>query len=138
MLSELNKALCRRYLKAYETGDIGASIEFLDPKYVLHPGRGEKAMNREERKRDETDFFQAFSNIRVTVEDQIAEGDRVANRVMMECTHSGKYQNIPATGKRIKIPYVDIILIRNGKICEEWTEYDMMNIIQQIRSKNEK
>jgi predicted ester cyclase len=54
-------------------------------------------MNFDERKRDETVFFKAFSNIRAIVEDQIAEGDKVANRITMHCTQTGEYQGIPAT-----------------------------------------
>jgi ketosteroid isomerase-like protein len=71
MLAELNKALGRRYFKAYETGDIDAVMEFIDPKYVLHPRGGAKPMNAEERRREETVFFRAFSNIQVRIEDQL-------------------------------------------------------------------
>ena len=132
MLSELNKAITRRYFKAYETGDIDAVMEFIDPNYVLHPGAGGEPMSFEQRKRDELVFFSAFSNIQTIVEDQIAEGDKVANRITMHCTHTGQYQHIPATGKRIAITYIDIVLIKAGKIIEEWVEFDMMNILQQI------
>jgi predicted ester cyclase len=90
-------------------------------------------MNSYERKRDELVFFKAFSSIQAVVEDQIAEGDKVANRITMYCTHTGEYQGIPSIGKRIRIPYIDIALIKAGKIVEEWVEYDTMNILQQIR-----
>jgi len=132
MLSELNKTVARRYFKAYETGDIEAVIEFVDANYTLHPGGEEEPMNFDERKRDEMVFFSAFSNIQAIVEDQIAEGDKVASRITMHCTHTGEFRGIPATGKRITITYIDIALIKAGKIVEEWVEFDMMNILQQI------
>jgi predicted ester cyclase len=54
----------------------------------------------------------------------------------MHCTHTGEYQDIPATGKRIAITYIDIALIKAEKIVEEWVEFDMMNILQQISARN--
>lgn len=109
-------------------------MKFIDPRYSLHPGGGAGPMNYDERKRDETAFFSAFSNIRAIVEDQIAEGEKVASRITMYCTHSGEYQGVPATGKRITITYIDIAKIKAGKILEEWVEFDLMNILKQIKS----
>jgi len=131
-MSERNKTVAYSYYKAYETGDIEAVMKFIAPNYVLHPGGDGKPMNSEERKRDEMVFFSAFSNIKTIVEDQIAEGDKVASRITMHCTHTGKYQGIPANGKRVVIPYIDIVLIKDGKIVEEWVEFDMASIVKQI------
>ena len=135
MSFELNKAVARSYFDAYSTGDIEAVMKFVGSNYVLHSGGGGKSMNSDERKRDETVFFRAFSNIQAVVEDQIAENDKVANRITMYCTHTGEYQGVSATGKRIAIPYMDIVLIKAGKIVEEWVEYDTANILQQIRAR---
>jgi len=131
-MSERNKMVACRYFKAYETGNIEAVMKFLAPKYVLHPGGIGERMNSDERKRDEMTFFSGFSGIKTVVEDQIAEGDKVASRITMRCTHTGKYRGIPATGKRVIIPYIDILQIRAGKISEEWVEFDTMGIITQI------
>jgi steroid delta-isomerase-like uncharacterized protein len=132
-MSEGNKSIACNYYKTYETGDIEAVMKFIASDYILHPGGTGEAMNSEERKKDEMIFFSAFSDIKTVVEDQIAEGDKVASRIIMYCTHTGKYQGIPATRKRVTIPYIDILRIRAGKIHEEWVEYDMMSIVQQIR-----
>jgi steroid delta-isomerase-like uncharacterized protein len=133
MSSELNKAIARSYFEAYSTRDIDAVMKFIGSDYVLHPGGSGESMNSDERKRDEMVFFKAFSNVQAVVEDQIAENDKVANRITMYCTHTGEYQGVPATGKRIAITYIDITLFKAGKIVEEWVEYDTMNILQQIR-----
>ena len=85
------------------------------------------------RKHDEMFFFDAFSNTRTTVEDQIAEGDRVASRVRMYADHTGEYQSIPPTGKRTKFVFIDICRIEKGRIVEEWTEFDMASILRQLR-----
>jgi len=131
-MSERNKTVACDYFKAYETNDIEAVMKFIAPHYILHPGGGGESMNSDERRRDETIFFSSFSNIKTVVEDQIAEGNKVASRIAMHCTHTGKYQGIRATGKRIVIPYIDILHIKAGKIVEEWVEFDMMNIVKQI------
>ena len=116
MSSELNKAVARSYFEAYSTGDIDAVMRFIGSDYVLHPGGSGESMNSDERRRDEMVFFRAFSRIEAVVEDQIAENDKVANRITMYCTHAGTYQGVPATGKRIAITYIDITLFKAGKI----------------------
>jgi len=136
-MSERNKNVAINYFKAYETGDIEAVMKFLAPNYVLHPGGDGEPMNSKERKRDEIVFFSGFSNIKTVIEDQIAEGDKVASRITMCCTHTGNYRGVSATGKRVVIPYIDIIYVQAGKIFEEWVEFDMMSIVNQI-SMNEK
>jgi predicted ester cyclase len=128
------KDLARGYFKAYENGDIEAVMGFLDRDYVLHPGGGEEPLNYDGRKRDEMVFFAAFSRIEAVVEDQVAEGDQVVSRVTLHCTHSGEYQGVPATGKRVAITYMDILRFKAGKIVEEWVEFDMMGILRQIRA----
>jgi steroid delta-isomerase-like uncharacterized protein len=133
MSSELNKTMARSYFEAYSTRDIDAVMKFIGPDYLLHPGASGESMNSDERRRDEMVFFKAFSDIQAVVEDQIAENGKVANRITMYCTHSGEYQGVPATGKRIAIPYIDITLFKAGKIVEEWVEYDTINILRQIR-----
>ncbi len=82
-------------------------------------------MNLGERIRDERVFFSAFSQIKTVVEDQIAEGNKVASRVSMHCTHTGSYQGIPATGRRVMIQLIDISTLKDGKIFEEWSEFDI-------------
>ena len=135
-LSESNKALARRYFKAYETGNIDAVMQFIGSDYVFHPGGVAQPMDSVERKRDETVFFSAFSSIETVVEDQIAEGDRVANRITTYCNHTGKYQGVSSSGKRVTIPYIDIIMVRAGKIVEEWVEFDSQSILQQIKGRD--
>jgi len=131
---EENKAVARSYFEAYNTGDIDTIMKFIGSDYVLHPGGSGEAMNSDERKRDEMVFFKAFSSIQAVVEDQIAENDKVANRIAMYCTHTGEYQGVAATGKRIAITYIDITLFKAGKIVEEWVEYDTIDILQQIKA----
>ena len=132
-----NKALVRRYFKAYETGDVEAVVAFLHPRHVFHPEGGRRALGLRARKREDAIFLRGFPRVRVAVEDQVAEGDRVATRVTMIATQSGRYQGRPPTGKRIRIPFMDIARVRGGKIVEEWTEFDWAGLLRRLGGKKE-
>jgi len=131
--TDKNKMLIQRYFSAYDTGDQEAVLRFLDAKHVYHPPGGGPPMGYAARKNDEAFFFKAFSRIRTTVEDQVAEGDKVVSRVTMEADHTGEYQNIPPTGTRTRFTFIDIARVVAGTIVEEWAEFDMMTILQQLR-----
>jgi hypothetical protein len=130
---EQNKALIQRYFSAYDTGSQEAVLRFLDAKHIYHPPGGGQPLDYAARKGDEAFFFKAFSGVHTTVEDQVAEGDKVVSRVTMEADHTGEYQKIPPTGKRTRFTFIDIARVAFGKIVEEWAEFDMMSILQQLR-----
>jgi predicted ester cyclase len=130
-----NKALIQRYFSAYDTGDMNAVLRFVDANHVYHPPGGGEPLDLTARKGDEAVFFKAFSKIHTIIEDQIAEGDKVVSRVTMEADHTGEYQKIPATGRRTRITFIDIARVASGRIVEEWSEFDMMSILQQLRPK---
>lgn len=134
---ERNKAVIRHYFAAYDTGDANAVWRFLDAEHLYYPPGGSEPMNLEGRKRDELFFFEAFSNIHTTVDDQMAESDKVASRVTMLADHTGEYQKIPPTGTRVKFVFMDVSRVVSGKIIEEWTEFDMIGILQQLKRKKD-
>jgi predicted ester cyclase len=77
-------------------------------------------------------FFQAFPDIHETAEDIIAEGDRVAVRGYFTGTHNGEFMNIPATGKQIKVAYIAMYRLENGKVVENWVQMDLLGMMQQL------
>jgi len=133
VLSGAAKEAVRRYLESYNTQQLSAVMAFVHPDHRYNPPGGGQAMNRDEREADERFFFSAFSDIESVVEEQIAEGDRVASRITMRCTQTGSYQGLPATGRRITIAFIDFARVRDGKILEEWAEFDMMGILRQLK-----
>jgi predicted ester cyclase len=128
-----NKALVRRYLKAYERGEQEGVNRFLHPKHLYHAPGGSAVMSRRERIRDEAVFFKAFSSIRTTIAAQLAEGRMVASRVKMIAIHTGDYQKCHPTGWPVVFAFIDIVAVSAGKVREEWTEFDMMSILEQLR-----
>ncbi len=131
MSAAANRAAVRRYFEAYDTGRLEAVMAFVSSRHIHHPGRGE-ALDYEGRKRDDGVFFSAFSDIKTTVEDQVAEGDKVVSRVTMRCRQTGPYQGFKPTGKPVTITFIDISRVRGGKIEEEWVEFDSADIVRQI------
>jgi predicted ester cyclase len=77
-------------------------------------------------------FKAAFPDFHVTIEDELAEGDRVASRGYFTGTHTGEFMGIPPTGKSIKVSYIDIWTVEGGKLKENWVQMDMLGLMQQL------
>jgi steroid delta-isomerase-like uncharacterized protein len=77
-------------------------------------------------------FINAFPDSHVTIDDMIAEGDRVATKKTMTGTHTGEFNGIAPTGKRLEIQFVDILRLRDGQIIEHWLSMDQLSFMQQL------
>src|SRR6185437_5437262 len=73
-------------------------------------------------------FVSAFPDSYVTIEDMIAEGDRVVTKKTFHGTHTGELNGIPPTGNRVSIQYVDILRLRDGQIVEHWLSMDQLSL----------
>lgn len=129
---EANKALVARFFEeVWSTGDLSRRDDFLAIDYRGHVG-GPDAVDRE----GWTAFFQAFRtafpDARFTVEDRVAEGDRVAARLTMRGTHLGSLNGIPATGRTITVTGMSIERVVDGRIVEGWNENDALGLMQQL------
>jgi steroid delta-isomerase-like uncharacterized protein len=74
----------------------------------------------------------AFPDLFVTVEDQIAEGDRVATRFMARGIHRGPFLGVPPTNRQVILSAIHIHRIENGRIAEVWEELNLLGLLQQI------
>jgi ketosteroid isomerase-like protein len=86
---EQNKALIQRYFAAYDRGDIDGVLRFVHTSHVYHPQTGGESLGFVARRNEDAVFFRGFSRIHTTIEDQIAEGDRVVSRVSMVADYTG-------------------------------------------------
>jgi len=77
-------------------------------------------------------FTSGISDVEATLEDVVAEGDKVAVRYKVSCKHTGEFMGVPPTGKQLEIVGFSIFRIEGNKIVEEWGEMDMMGLMQQI------
>jgi len=128
-----NKKIAFNYLKSYEKGDQQVLDSYLHTEHIYYAPGGYEPSTREERIDEESFFFSAFKDIKVTIEDQILEGDKVVNRIIMNCLHSGMYQGIAPTNRRIIITYINILIIKDRKIYKEWAEFNMHSILNQLQ-----
>jgi len=74
----------------------------------------------------------AFPDVRLTIEDMVAEGDKVAVRWAWSGTHRGEYMGIAPTGKEVTYTGITIHRITGGKIVESWDEVDNLGLMQQL------
>ena len=78
-------------------------------------------------------FWEAFSNIKVEIHDQVGEGDKVTSRKTIHGVHTETFMKIPATNKKIEMNVIDIVRISNGKYVEHWNVIDMQGLLAQIK-----
>jgi steroid delta-isomerase-like uncharacterized protein len=131
MSTETNKAIIRRYIdRVLGEQQHDLAEEFLAENIELH-GSG-LAPGLEVVKQWLTMFVAAFPDGHYTVEDVIAEGDRVVARTTFNGTHKAELQDIPATGKAVSMPSITIFRLDNGKIAEGWVINDSLGMMQQL------
>jgi len=134
MSIENNKAIARQMLdEVFNRGDMRLADELLSPDYIEHeelpPGL---AAGREGLKQTILMTRAAFPDFVATLEDLVAEGDKVAQRITWTGTHLGDFMGIPATGKSVSILVLDIIRVVDGRIVEHWGLMDSTALMQQI------
>jgi predicted ester cyclase len=133
MTTEENKALYRRWFEEVVTGrNLALADELLAPDYVLHFPGLPAPVDREGHKQLLMMFHHGFPDWRETIDDVVAEGDRVVIRVTGRGTHQGEFQGIAPTGKQVVATGVGIGRIENGRIAESWAEYDALGMMRQL------
>ena len=132
MTTEENKAIARRFFEALGANDQAALNELLAPDFVAHHSATPGPLNREALLQGISMVSVAFSDNYYTIEDQIAEGDRVATRVTWRATHTGDFQGYSPTGKQIEVSGIAIERHKDGKIVERWLNYDQLGVMQQL------
>lgn len=129
-----NKDVAYQFFEAYNQQDIermGQSVSGSNNNYSFHlPGM--PSMDWNGHKQLLAALINAFPDFHHTLEDVVAEGNKVAVRFTITCTHRGEFQGIPPTEKQISIGGTDFLTIVDGKITKEWVSVDMMGWMQQL------
>jgi len=134
MSAEESKATMRRYLDVFEQGNnLDILDELLAPDYINHtPATPDLPTGPEGVKGVVTMFRSAMPDLRVIVEDMIAEGDKVATRYTLEGTHRGELFGVSPTGQRLSIKSISVERVLEGKIREHWRVTDSLDMMQQL------
>ncbi len=132
-MAEDNKSIMRRaYDEILNEGNIDVADEVIAEDMTEHEQFPGLEPGREGFKGFVTMFREAFPDLQVTVEDMIAEDDKVAARVTMRGTHQGKFLGIDPTGNQIEVPVVDIVRFADGMAVEHWAVTDNMAMMVQL------
>ena len=132
MQIEANKALIRRL---HEEAEGRGELEIVDAIYAptfidaRHPERGS---GPESVKQHIRQLRGRFPDLDVTVEDLIAEGDRVVARVTSRGTHRGSFAGVAATGRQITWRGIVIRRLQDGQVVEQWSKFDLFGLLRQL------
>ena len=134
---EKNKAIVQRYVDEIQNGHSLDTIESIFAEdFVDHMASsgGIFLGGMSGLKKGYTAFLTAFPDLHVTVEEMIAEGDKVVAYKTLTGTHSGTHLGISATGKRVAYQIISIYRVKNGKISDFWGLQDEISVRQQLGS----
>jgi steroid delta-isomerase-like uncharacterized protein len=133
MSTEDNKALVRRfYDEVFNNKNMAGVDAFVAPNVIDHslppgaPGEIEGV------RQTITMFLTAFPDLHLTLEDIIAEGDKVVVRWTMRGTHQGASLGMPPTGKQFTLPGISLVRLDGGMAAETWVCYDQLVMLQQL------
>ncbi len=133
MTTDENKAIIRRRAELINQHEVDASLLVFNPNYQDHnvppPGlpsgiEGDKRFFRM--------LLNAFPDLEVTIEDLVAEGDRVVERLTIRGTHQGMFMGVSPTGKSVTWGFINIYRVADDKVVELWSEHDRLDLMQQL------
>lgn len=128
-----NARLMREAFASLQRHDLDACTALMTPDFVINIAgmpaarRGIPAWRRHART-----MLTAFPDVRLSLHDVVAAGDRVAVRMTLSGTHQGEFMGIRATGRRVEYESSEIYRIEGGLIAEEWICSDMMTLLSQL------
>jgi serine phosphatase RsbU (regulator of sigma subunit) len=131
--AEENKAIFRRYIEEVSNqGNLQVADEIFD-RYLAHqPDGSVRERGPEDVKRFQAEFHRAFPDFHATIEDQIADGDKVVTRWKIHGTLQSEFRGIAPTGKEMELNGIAIFRFSpEGKVVESWDSYDQLNLMRQ-------
>jgi len=132
-MSDVNKQIVRRLIEEAQQGaNLDVIQELLAEDFVDHTPLPGLPPTRDGVSMLFAGMRQAFPDLRVTIEEQIADDEKVATRKTFEGTHRGPFLGIAATGNPIRFEVIDILTIRGGKIREHRVVVDQLALMQQL------
>jgi predicted ester cyclase len=130
MSSEENKAIVRTFFEKGNTEE-RTPVEMCSPGFTAHIG-GYPPMDLQGFQQYQATYFTSFSGTNLTIEDMVAEGNKVAFRGVVRAIHTAEFMGIPASGKLIVVTVTGIAHLSEGKIAEWWNFPDRLSWMQQI------
>jgi steroid delta-isomerase-like uncharacterized protein len=131
--AEANKALVRRFFnEAWNGGSVELLAELVASDYAIHSNLDTEVFGPDGLRAAITEQRTAFPDLETTIEDIVAEGDRVAVRAVDRGTFERPFMGMEPTGRRFAITWIDIFRIEDGKLAEAWLELDVAEFQRQL------
>ncbi len=128
-----NKAIVQRFWKVWEEGNIDLVDELLAADHVNHnPATPDQPAGAEGVREVVNMFRSAMPDLKVVIEDMIAEGDKVVVRYTLEGTHEGELFDVAPTGQRLSIKSIAVERVSESKLQEHWRITDSLDMMQQL------
>jgi steroid delta-isomerase-like uncharacterized protein len=128
-----NKAILRAYVETiFNQKQVDRADELVAADYVDHAALPGQAPGLEGAKKKWAMYLAGIPDLRVTIEEMVAEGDMVGVRRSYEGTHRGELLGVPPTGKQVRIGGISIFRLAGGKIAEHWEQLDRLALMQQL------
>ena len=132
MTLERNKDVARRFIdEVFVKGSVEAVDELATEDFTPHSWASVQ-LGVENLRRAVKRVSAGLSDVSMTVEDVIAEGDRVAVRLRAHAVHDGEFMGLPASGRDYTISETHIFRIRDGRVSEHWRDADMLDLMRQL------
>ena len=132
MTPEENKTLVRRFFDAFGHNDFAALEAVTHQDVVYHTAPPGLSAGIEGYRELMAMYVSAFPDVQITVDDMIAEGDKVVTRFTSRGTQQGEFMGIPPAGTPVTIGGISIIHVAGNKVAEEWDQLDMLGGLQQL------
>ncbi len=132
-MAKENKAIMRRAVEeVVNQGNLDLIDELVAPNFVDHTPFPGLSPDREGIRQTISMLREAFPDIHVTIEEFVAEGDKVVSRQSTRGTHKGEFMGVPPTEKEVTWTGILMFRISDGKIVDQWLEQDVMGLMQQL------
>jgi steroid delta-isomerase-like uncharacterized protein len=133
MSVEENKTFIRRfYEEVFNKRNLAAIDDFIAPDHIDHTLPAGLPIGPEGTKQAIAMTLSGFPDLHITIEDMIAEGDKVVIRFTTHGTQQGAFGSIPPTGKQVAVSTIEITRMAGGKIVEDWGLDDRLGVLQQL------
>jgi steroid delta-isomerase-like uncharacterized protein len=126
-----NKALVHRFFDGiWNQSNSDLIDQYIAPDFVQHfPGA---ASGREGFRETVTQFHSAFGQMELVIQEEVTAADKVVHRWTWNCTHTGPFAGVPATGKKVSFTGMTIVRLSGGQIVEHWASVDVFRLMKQL------
>lgn len=132
MSAEDHKAAHRRWIEAYNDRDDEGEADARTSGYIAHVPGAPAPLSSEEWVQFIGGFSDGFPDLRLAIEDVVADGDMLAARVSFHGTHTGEFQGIPPTNREVAFSSIELNRFEDGRVAEHWVEINILGVLQQL------